>query len=224
MTQNNTTYRLSWQQLKKDWPLWLLMVTGLLLGLYVKPQLPDQVPIHWNIRGQVDGYATSTYAVWFSPLLTMGLYLMLILLPYLDPKRANYVRFTSTYQYIKILLVLFFTGLHTAVLAAGLGYQNVPSLFIRIGMPLLFIFFGNVMGQIRHNYFVGIRTPWTIASPEVWRLTHRSAAKIWVLSGLIGLVAAFLPGEYGFVVLFGALTFAALVPAVQSYFLFRRLG
>jgi uncharacterized membrane protein len=89
---------------------------------------------------------------------------MLILLPYLDPKRANYLRFTSTYQHIKLLLVLFFTGLHLTVLAAGLGYQNVPSLFIRIAMPLLFIFFGNVMGQIRHNYFVGIRTPWTIAA------------------------------------------------------------
>lgn len=222
--KNSKSIYLNKVSLKNDWPLWLLILLSLLLGLYLKPHLSEQVPIHWNLRGQADGYASPTYAIWLGPSMTLALYLLMIILPYIDPQRANYAHFTAAYQKLKILLVIFLTGLQLTILAAGLGLHHVPLWFVRLGLPLLFIFFGNVMGQIRHNYFVGIRTPWTIANPEIWRQTHRLTAKVWVSFGLIGLGAAFLPLKLGFATLITALAVAALIPVLYSYLLFRRLG
>lgn len=209
--------------MKKDWPLWLLMVGTLALGLYLEPRLPAQVPNHWNWRGEVDGYAGRTFAVLFQPLLTAGLYLLFLVLPRVDPRRANYARFAGTYQVIKVLLVVFMCGMQLATLGTALGYVSGPTLFLRLGLPLLFIFFGNVMGQIRHNYFVGIKTPWTLASEEVWQRTHRAAARLWVAAGLVGAVGALLPPAIGMPLLVIALSVAGIVPLVHSYLLWRRL-
>jgi len=208
---------------KKDWPLWLLMVGTLALGLYLEPRLPAQVPSHWNWRGEVDGYAGRTFAVLFQPLLTAGLYLLFLVLPRVDPHRANYARFAGTYQVIKVLLVVFLSGMQLAILGTALGYVSGPTLFLRLGLPLLFIFFGNVMGQIRHNYFVGIKTPWTLASEEVWQRTHRAAARLWVAAGLVGAVGALFPPAIGMPLLVVALSVAGIVPLVHSYLLWRRL-
>ncbi|MDK2928395.1 MAG: hypothetical protein PWR31_2086 [Bacillota bacterium] len=209
--------------MKKDWPLWLLMVGTLALGLYLEPRLPAQVPNHWNWRGEVDGYAGRTFAVLFQPLLTAGLYLLFLVLPRVDPHRANYARFAGTYQVIKVLLVVFLSGMQLAILGTALGYVSGPTLFLRLGLPLLFIFFGNVMGQIRHNYFVGIKTPWTLASEEVWQRTHRAAARLWVAAGLVGAVGALFPPAIGMPLLVVALSVAGIVPLVHSYLLWRRL-
>lgn len=209
--------------MKKDWPLWLLMVGTLALGLYLEPRLPAQVPSHWNWRGEVDGYAGRTFAVLFQPLLTAGLYLLFLVLPRVDPHRANYARFAGTYQVIKVLLVVFLSGMQLTILGTALGYVSGPTLFLRLGLPLLFIFFGNVMGQIRHNYFVGIKTPWTLASEEVWQRTHRAAARLWVAAGLVGAVGAVFPPAIGMPLLIIALSVAGIVPLVHSYLLWRRL-
>ncbi|HHV57879.1 MAG TPA: DUF1648 domain-containing protein [Firmicutes bacterium] len=199
------------------------MVGTLALGLYLEPRLPAQVPNHWNWRGEVDGYAGRTFAVLFQPLLTAGLYLLFLVLPRVDPHRANYARFAGTYQVIKVLLVVFLSGMQLAILGTALGYVSGPTLFLRLGLPLLFIFFGNVMGQIRHNYFVGIKTPWTLASEEVWQRTHRAAARLWVAAGLVGAVGALFPPAIGMPLLVVALSVAGIVPLVHSYLLWRRL-
>lgn len=215
------TYRISWENVKKDWPLWLLILSTFLLGLYLAPHLPERLPTHWNIRGEVDAYGSRAFVLYFQPLLTLGLYLLFLFLPLLDPRRANYTRFSGTYQFLKVLLVVFYTGLQLVVLATGLGYLADPTLFVRLGVPLLFVFFGNVMGQIKHNYFVGIKTPWTLASEEVWRRTHRAAGRLWVVCGLIGVLAAFLPSPTGAYLFFAALAAAAIVPIIHSYLLWR---
>ncbi|MDK2854966.1 MAG: hypothetical protein PWQ86_179 [Bacillota bacterium] len=221
---SENTYRLSWREIKKDWPLWLIIAGTFLLGLYLAPRLPEQVPSHWNLRGEVDGYASRTFAVFFQPMLTAGLYLLFLVLPLIDPRRANYARFAGTYRFLKALLVLFMCLLQLAILGTALGYISGPTWFFRLGLPLLFILLGNVMGQIRYNYFVGIKTPWTLASEEVWQKTHRAAARIWVVAGLAGAAAAFLPAAVGTPLLLIALTAAGIIPVVHSYLLWRRLN
>ena len=209
--------------LKKDWVLLILIVLGFALGVYFYPSLPDKVPIHWNSRGEVNGYGSKLFGAFGLPLLNLGLYLLLLVLPHIDPKRKNYDKFKSTYQFIKYLLVVFFLGLEVTTLLIATGVTNNPTIFIQISVSMLFILLGNVMGRFKHNYFVGIKTPWTLANEEVWRKTHRMAAPIWVIGGIINIlltVTGITFNGIGFIIITVVIV---IVPTVYSYVLYKKI-
>ncbi|MDQ7094836.1 SdpI family protein [Desulfosporosinus sp. PR] len=210
--------------LKKDWPILLLIILGFALGIYFYPSLPDRVPIHWNAQGEINGYGSKLFATLGLPLIALGLYVMFVLLPFIDPKRKNYSSFEPTYQFLKYLLVIFFLGLELITLLIASGMVVNRPILIQIMISLLFIFLGNVMGRVKHNYFVGIKTPWTLASEEVWRKTHRLAAPLWVLGGVANIFLA-LSGMtfngFSFIVI---IIVISLVPIAYSYLAYRKLG
>lgn len=220
---NKNGYALDWSTLRRDWPIWLVMAGAFLVGVLVYPHLADQAPIHWNVYGQPDNFAHKSLAVFLFPLTTVGLYGLLLVVPLLDPRRDNYARFAGVYRLLRSGMVLIFTGIYLATLAAGLGYQFDIGMMVKGLVALLFILIGNMMGQVRHNYFVGIKVPWTLASEEVWRKTHRLAGRMWVVGGIICLVTAFVPGVFGAVVFFGAVLVMTVVPMVYSYIIYRQL-
>jgi uncharacterized membrane protein len=209
--------------LKKDWVLLILIVLGFALGVYFYPSLPDKVPIHWNSRGEVNGYGSKLFGAFGLPLLNLGLYLLFLVLPHIDPKRKNYDKFKSTYQFIKYLLIVFFLGLEVTTLLIATGVTNNPTIFIQISVSMLFILLGNVMGRFKHNYFVGIKTPWTLANDEVWRKTHRMAAPIWVIGGIINIlltVTGITFNGIGFIIITVVIV---IVPTVYSYVLYKKI-
>ncbi|MDD4238212.1 MAG: SdpI family protein [Desulfotomaculaceae bacterium] len=207
-----------------EWPLWLLIVAALVLGVVVYPQLPEQVASHWNYRGEVDGYSSRCWGAFGIPLLTAGIYLGMLLVPLIDPRRQNYEKFAGAYRVIKAVLVIFMTGIHLIVILSALGFQVPVDKAVMTGMSLLILIIGNYMGQFRHNYFVGIKTPWTLASEEVWQKTHRLGGRLWVAAGILGLAGTLLGGPAGGLVLALALALAVIVPFVYSYLEFRRLS
>lgn len=211
------------KQLRRDWPALLLLAASLVVAAAVYPQLPDQIPGHWNFRGEVDRYTSRAFGAFGFPLITLGLYILMVVVPYLDPKRDNYLKFSEVYQVLKVTLVCFLVGLHMTVLAAALGYPLPVDKIVPAGISLIFIITGNFMGRMRHNYFVGIKLPWTLASEKVWTKTHRLAGSIWVLAGLAGLVGTLFGGATGGVILFTALGIAVLVPAVYSFLLYKKI-
>jgi len=106
----------------------------------------------------------------------------------------------------------------------SLGYQIPVDRYVIMGIGLLFMLIGNLMGQLRHNYFVGIKTPWTLASQEVWQKTHRLSSRIWVGSGLVTvLTGLFLGGGQGFIIFMGVLAAAVIIPLVYSCIVFRQI-
>ena len=205
-----------------DWPALLLLLLSLAAGLFLYPRLPARVPSHWNLAGQVDGYASRPWGAVGIPLLSTGIYLLMLVVPLIDPKRENYRRFMGTYRVLRLMLVVFFVALHAVVLAAALGSPVRTDLLVPAGVSLLFIVLGNLLGQVRHNYFVGIRTPWTLASETVWQQTHRVAAYAFVLAGLAGLVGLLFPAAVRAVFLFGGLAGAVGYSVVYSYLAFAR--
>ncbi|SHF71196.1 Uncharacterized membrane protein [Desulfofundulus australicus DSM 11792] len=216
-------YSLNWKALKPDWPLWVILAGLIIAGFLLYPMLPEQVPVHWNIRGGVDRYGSRAYGAFFAPLLTCGLYALMLVMPLVDPWRENYARFGGVYRLLRWSLVLFMAGIYAAATAAALGYGLDIGLLVKGGVALLFVAVGNVMGQVQPNFFVGIRTPWTMASTEVWRRTHRLAAKVWVLGGLICLVLAPVRSPAGAYVFFACVAVMGLAPMIYSYAIFRRL-
>lgn len=209
--------------LKKDWPILILIALGFILGAYFYPSLPNRVPIHWNLKGEANGYGSRFYGAFGLPLTNLGIYLLFIILPHIDPKRKNYEIFKSTYQYLKYLLIIFLLGMQvTSYLIATGGAINRP-VYIQVLVSLLFILIGNVMGRFKHNYFVGIKTPWTLANEEVWRKTHRMAAPLWVLGGIINIVIAFIAINFKEIAFIIVMVVMVIVPIVYSYIIYQRI-
>ena len=209
--------------LKQDWLILSLILLGFVLGAYFYPSLPDKVPTHWNASGEVNGYGSKLFGAFGLPGISLGTYLMYLLLPYIDPKRKNYADFKSTYQFLKYLIIIFFLGLEVMTLLIASGVIVNKPIFIQLMISLLFILIGNVMGRFKHNYFIGVRTPWTLANEEVWRKTHRLAAPLWVLGGIINILLAFMGTNYtgiGFIVIIAVIS---IVPIGYSYIAYRQI-
>lgn len=209
--------------LKKDWGILILIVLGFALGLYFYPLLPSRVPIHWNSKWQVDGYGSKLFGAFGLPLINLAIYLLLIALPYIDPKRKNYEGFQSTYQYLKYLLIIFFLGVEVTTLLLATGAAVNIAIFIQILISLLLILLGNVMGRFKHNYFVGIKTPWTLANEEVWRKTHRMAGPIWVIGGIINILLAVTGLNFNGTGLIIIMLAIVLAPTVYSYIIYEKI-
>lgn len=209
--------------IKGELPLLLIILAMFLVSIYFYPLLPDKVPTHWNFRGEIDGYSGKLMGALLMPVINLIMYILFILLPLMDPKKENYKLFAGTYKYFRYLFHIFFLGMHVMIITAALGYKvNVTRLTI-FSISLLFALMGNVMGRVKHNYFVGIKTPWTLASEEVWTKTHRLAALLWTAGGIAGMALS-LFNVGSFLVLMAILLLPSLIPVIYSYFIFKKLS
>ena len=189
--------------------------------LIAYPQLPNQVPTHWNMQGQANDYSAKWTLFLIGPGLMAGILLLFYFLPWLSPKHWEVDTFQFTYLYIMVVLVsmlAYFTGVSLWV---SLGYAANVDRAIVGGICLLFALLGNVMGKVRRNFYIGVRTPWALANERVWNATHRFAAKTFVLGGVIGLALTAI-GVKGWLP-FAALMASALVPVVYSLVVYKQL-
>lgn len=200
-----------------------LVVAALGAGLFLSPQLADPMPSHWNAAGQVDGYTSRTVAVWLLPLVALGTALLLALLPSIDPLKANIARFRGTYNLVIVGLVAYLVYLHALTLAVGLGLRFNFTSAMMPALGLLFVGLGVLLRKAERNFFIGIRTPWTLSSDEVWARTHRLGAWTFGLAGVVAALSGLL-GDAAFGVAMGAILVGAFVPVVYSYVLYARLG
>jgi uncharacterized membrane protein len=192
------------------------------VSVWAYPQLPSTVVTHWSLHGQPDGYSSRLWAVTALPVLIVLLTGLFRVLPKVDPKGANYEKFLSTYWLIANAVVTFVGVGHGLVVANGLGYTVQVDRLLPVGLGLLLAFLGNYMTRVEPNWFVGIRTPWTLSSDAVWRKTHRTAGWLLVFGGLIIAGGAFLPRPVFVPLSVAVVTVALGIPVVQSYVLWKR--
>lgn len=201
-----------------------LVVAAIAAGVSVwaYPRLPATVATHWNLQGTPDGYSSRFWAVAVMPIVIVGLTGVFSVLPKVDPRRENYAKFLDTYWLIANV-VLAFTGVaHGLIVANGLGYTVQVDRLLPVGIGLLLAFLGNYLTRVEPNWFVGIRTPWTLSSDAVWRRVHRTAGWLFVIAGLVVAAAAFAPRRAFFTVWMVTIILAAGIPVVQSYVLWKR--
>ncbi|MCR4399024.1 MAG: DUF1648 domain-containing protein [Firmicutes bacterium] len=200
----------------------LITLACLAAGVWAYPRLPDRLPTHWNIRGEVDGYSSKAFAVFFFPFMALGMYVLFNVLPSLDPHAARYRQFAGSYSLLRSLIVLFLDGLYLVTIGYGLGFRLDIGLVVRLAISLLIVALGDQMGRVKQNWFVGFKTPWTLSSEENWRRTHRFGAKTMVVGGLLSLLMVpFKPPAFA-VASFLAIIAGSLAPVFYSYVLFRR--
>ncbi|KJS23295.1 MAG: integral membrane protein [Clostridiaceae bacterium BRH_c20a] len=213
------------QFFKKEWPYLLFLVIPLVAAFLVYPYMPDMVPTHWNTQGEVDRYSSREFGTFFLPLLNIVLYVLFIVLPHLDPKRANYEKFLGSYRLIRYTTHIFFVFVFAITVFASLGYSVDIGLWVSLGVSLLFIVMGNIMGRVRHNYFVGFRYPWTLANEEVWRKTHQIGSKAMVLGGIIALIGVLLTENNArFIVLMSGIFIPTIFTTIYSYLVYKKIS
>jgi len=207
--------------IKKELPLILMIIAAFAITIYFYPMLPDRIPTHWNFKGEIDGYSGKLSGAYLLPVMNLIMYGLFILIPLLDPKKENYKLFSSTYIFFRYLFHIYFLAFHAVIIAAALGYDVDMGRFVMFGISMLFMLMGNVMGRVKHNYFIGIRTPWTLASEEVWKKTHRLAALLWTVAGFIGIILALFRINLIWMLIV-MLIASSLIPTAYSYILFNR--
>ncbi len=202
-----------------------VVVGAIILSAAVFPNLPAKVPIHWNIRGEVDGYGSPTFAAFFMPCVMIAMLLLFCSLPWLSPKQFELDTFRSTYGFITFIIMAFMAYVHGLTLWAPLGHRIDVPRAILAGLLLMFGLMGNVLGKVRRNFWVGIRTPWTLANDRVWNDTHRLAARLFVGAGLIGVPLLFtaVPLELLFIIVISLIMAAAIIPAAYSAVHYKKL-
>ena len=206
---------------KHLFPLGITLLT-LVAWLIALPQLPDTMPIHWGANGEADGFATKIEAMILTVGIMVLIYFIIAFVPRIDPRKENYKYFSKTYNILlnAVLLLFFFVNMSTIL--QGLGY-NVPMSYIApIMAGIIFIIIGNYLQRVRSNYFMGIRTPWTLSNETVWKKTHRLSGKLFFIGGLLIFISAFLPDGYKSMVMWVSIVLCVAIPYLYSYLVYKK--
>ncbi|MEM7083992.1 MAG: SdpI family protein [Pseudomonadota bacterium] len=211
-----------WTLSRYDW-LSLGLVGGtVLLGLLTYGQLPETIPTHWNSQGVADGYSSKPVGTFMMPFIGLMTILVMKIVMVISPKGFRLDDSRRIVDLIQLILVALFCAIGVATLLAALGFQFDMAKVVLIGTGLMLAATGNIMSKVRKNFFVGIRTPWTLADDEVWAQTHRFAGRTFFVGGvfvcLVSLVYARIE------VILAGVGIAVLAPVIYSYVIYRRLN
>ncbi len=200
-----------------------LIFVGMVLAVtaYLYPSLPELIPTHWNFAGEVDDYTPKPWGVLIMPLAAVMVFVIMKLIPVVSPKGFRTDRFRGVVNIFTVVLVGFLSAVGLLLLLAASGRNVQMNEMVFAGVGLLFIVLGNYMSKVRKNFFIGIRTPWTLASDEVWNRTHRLGGWVFVLIGFFLFINAFIRFPQGWLI--GSIIVAALVPVVYSFVLYRKI-
>lgn len=224
-TVNDRTeeYRLG-GELRHDWPVYVIWLLMLGVGIWALPHLPARVATHFGLNGRANGWLSPPWAAFLLTGISMLVWLFMLVIPVIDPRRRNYPDFLGFYRSIRLLLVLVLAFMFFTSMWRNLGHVTVPIGNIAVlVVGLLLLFLGNSLGRVRHNYFVGIRTPWTLANEEVWRRTHRFGGPVIMLSGLVPMVGLLVWPPAGPILLLICIAGAVLLTVVYSYMTYRHV-
>ncbi|CAA6830316.1 MAG: DUF1648 domain-containing protein [uncultured Aureispira sp.] len=211
--------------LAKELLLIFITILPLVYLFIVWNDLPDQVPMHWNFQGEIDRYGSKASLGWLVLLMNVPIYLLLLFLPKIAAKQESIERMGKKYYRLRLILQIFIAALVLAILLASSGATQIP---IESLLAYCFLFFmlsfGNYMGSIRQNHFMGIRTPWTLENEAVWKKTHQLGGRLWIGGAIIGFILLFfLPKNWALMSIIFLMILPLLLATGYSFVLFKKL-
>jgi len=203
----------------------LAIIAGLILTFLITiimyPVVPDQVVSHWNAAGQPDGYMAKFWGLALIPLIMTALVALFAVIPRIDPLRKSYEKFRNYYEGFVLLLVFFMLAIQLMVILWNTGYPVSPNLFLPVPVGILFIYIGFLLEHVEQNWYVGIRTPWTLSSTVVWKKTHVLGGKLFKISGIICFAGLLFPDLAMWFILVPVLA-TTVITVIYSYFAWTR--
>ena len=200
-----------------------ILLVSIVITLVLYPSIPDIIPTHWGPDGQIDGTGPK-YMLFVFWGIALGVNALMLFTEKIDPKGENYARFPKVFNVFRIFITALLCGMELVSIAFAFDPQFADMntiMYVMVGG--MFVLLGNYMPKVKHNYTFGIKTPWTLASENVWNKTHRMAGPMWVAGGLAIMAMMFIKSSVGATVLmFGIVLIMVIVPTVYSYFEFQK--
>ncbi len=206
--------KLDW---RTEWPQWLLLAAMFALAAASWGSAPERIPVHWGLGGQPDRWGGRFEGLLGIPLLALAVYLLLAFLPRVDPGRANYAAFAGPYATLRLGVLLVLAAIDGLIQLWMRGHRASVATWVPLLVGALFVLVGNLLGKVRPNWFVGIRTPWTLSSKRSWSRTHRAGGWLFVVLGLLLMAAALLRSRGAVVAVLAAGAAGVLGLVVYSY-------
>ena len=199
-----------------------LVAFAVAFSISVYDRLPEQMASHWNTASQVDGYISRFWGAFLMPVISVGMLLLFLVIPQIDPLKANIAKFREYFNAFIAIMVGFMVYMHILTMLWNLGYDqfNMGAAMLP-ALGLIFVFAGIMMRQAKRNFFIGIRTPWTLSSDRVWDETHRLGSTLFIASGILALLGALFP-DYAFWFILVPVLGSTLFLLVYSYVLYQK--
>lgn len=179
--------------IKSEFLSWIIIAISIAASFYFYAHFPERVITHWGMNGEPDGWSGRAFAAFFFPALFIAIYFLFVFLPKLDPKKERYAEFAKVYDIFRNFILAFMAVIYFIASFSNLGVNLNINFFVPAAVGLLFIVLGNYFGKIKPNWFVGIRTPWTLSSETVWNKTHRFGGKVFILGGAVMMISGIVP-------------------------------
>ena len=208
----------------KEVILWIFILLPVLYLLLIWDKLPETVPTHFNLQGEADDWSDKSALIWLTCILSLPIYVIMLIIPRIDPKN-KIEQMGGKFYTIRLILTIFMSALGIYIINASYTGNMTGMNYLLMIIGAFFAVIGNYMPAMRPNYFIGIRTPWTLENEAVWKNTHRLGGRIWLIGGiLIFLLALFIHDEKTIGIVFISMIFVlAGIPILYSYFEYKKL-
>lgn len=155
------------------------------IGIYVYPEMPEKIASHWNAEGEVNGYMSKFWGIFLMPIISVGLFLLFMIIPGIDPYKSNIEKFRKYYDNFIIVIIIFLFYIYLLTIFWNMGFRYNMITLLSPAFAILFYYSGVLIENAKMNWFIGIRTPWTLSSEKVWDKTHKIGGKLFKIAGII---------------------------------------
>ena len=186
------------------------------IGIYFYPQMPEKMASHWNIKGEVDGCLSKFWGLFLMPIILIGVVLLYLIVPKIDPLKENIEKFRKYFDGFIVLLLLFLFYLYVLTIFWNLGLKFDIGQAIIPALAILFYYCGILLEKAKRNWFIGIRTPWTLSNDMVWEKTHKIGGKLFKIVGIVAILGIFFQ-KYILFFIFVPIILVVVCTTIYSY-------
>ena len=199
----------------------VIICVSICISILFFPYLPDSMASHWGINGNVDGYSSRLFNVIFFPIIQIFLFLLLYIVPRIDPKRKNILKFEGKFHLFVYSILIFMLLLQIYAYLWNTGVEIPVEIVMPLLMGGLFLVIGEMVKDAKQNYTIGIRTPWTLSSEVVWDKTHRLGGRLFKICGILSILSIFF-SSYAFITVIGTVILTTIYLFIYSYLEFKK--
>jgi uncharacterized membrane protein len=200
----------------------ILIIASFAINYYFYPMMPEKMISHWGIDGGANGYSSRLFGMLIMPIVSVAMLLLFLIIPNIDPLKKNIKKFRQYFDYFILVMMIFMVYINSLVIAANLGVAFDMNIFITPALALLFFGVGVLTSNAKMNWSIGVRTPWTLSSEQVWDKTNKRTGFLFKICGILCLAGLIFP-RYTFFFIFFPIMFTAAYSFVYSYLLYKRI-
>ncbi len=193
-----------------------IILLSFVIGIYLYSQMPEKMASHWNIQGEVDSYMSRFWGLFLMPIISIGLLALFVLIPKIDPLKKNIERFRKYFDEFIVLMIIFLFYIYLLTVFWNIGIRFNMGQFVIPALGILFYYVGILVENTKRNWFIGIRTPWTLSSEVVWNKTHKIGGKLFKFAGVVAFLGVVFPRYAIFFVIIPVIS-VAVYTLIYSY-------